>query len=213
MSVFNLLMVASGICWTITYLLIIRRSIFDLTYGMPLAALCANFAWEFIFSVITPHTLPQLVVDRVWLIFDAIMVLQYLRFGARERQRRLSKSFYAEFMFNLAVAFALVWLVNKAFNDINGVYAAFGQNLMMSVLFINLLRTRKSANGQSIYIAVFKLVGTLLASVAVYTQTTTYGQNPLLQFLFVGILLYDSIYCIMLARQLQAQGIKIFSRL
>jgi len=36
---FTLLMLGSGIFWTTTYMLIIRRSFLDHTYGMPLVAL------------------------------------------------------------------------------------------------------------------------------------------------------------------------------
>ena len=37
---FGLLLLSSGIFWTITYLLIIRKGYQDQTYGMPVAALC-----------------------------------------------------------------------------------------------------------------------------------------------------------------------------
>jgi hypothetical protein len=52
---FDILLVGTGIFWTITYLLIIRRGFLDHTYGMPLIALCANLTWEFIFSFVFPQ--------------------------------------------------------------------------------------------------------------------------------------------------------------
>ncbi len=60
---FLLLMLGSGLFWTATYILIIRRSILDRTYGMPLAALCANISWEFIFSFILPSASIQRIVN------------------------------------------------------------------------------------------------------------------------------------------------------
>jgi hypothetical protein len=51
---FDILLVGSGLLWTVTYLLIIRRGFLDHTYGMPLAALCANLSWEFVFSFVFP---------------------------------------------------------------------------------------------------------------------------------------------------------------
>jgi len=51
---FDILLVSSGVLWTVTYLLIIRRGFLDHTYGMPLVALCANLSWEFIFSFVFP---------------------------------------------------------------------------------------------------------------------------------------------------------------
>jgi len=212
MSVYHQLMISSGVCWTLTYLLIIRRGVIDLTYGMPAAALLANLSWEAIYSFVYPHTMPQLAVDRVWFTFDVLILLQYLRFGPTTPRIRLAGSFYLQFLLGLVVAFMLILLLGREFKDIHGAYAAFGQNLMMSVLFITMLKQRKSAAGQSIYIGILKMTGTLLASVAFYTQVKTYGQSPLLQFLFVAILVYDVIYICMLARQLRLQHIKVLGR-
>src|ERR1700748_3693030 len=139
MSVFNQLMIGSGVCWTLTYLLIIRRGIIDLTYGMPAAALFANLAWETIYSFVYPHSMPQLAVDRIWFAFDVLILLQYLRFGPRVSKIRLAGSFYLQFLLGLAVSFSLILLLGLEFKDTNGAYSAFGQNLMMSVLFIVML--------------------------------------------------------------------------
>jgi hypothetical protein len=212
MSIFNQLMIGSGVCWTITYLLILRRGVLDLTYGMPAAALFANLAWEIIYSFIHPHTMPQLVVDRIWLAFDLLLLLQYLRFGPAVRKVRINIGFYLEFLLAFSVTFTLLLLISNALHDDNGAYVAFGQNLMMSALFTSMLRERRSVSGQSIYIALFKLLGTLLASVAFYTQTKTYSQSPLMQFLFLAILVYDVVYVFMLANQLKYQRIKVFKR-
>jgi hypothetical protein len=205
-------MIGSGVCWTITYLLILRRGVLDLTYGMPAAALFANLAWEIIYSFVHPHTMPQLVVDRIWLAFDLLLLLQYLRFGPSVRKVRMNITFYLEFLLAFAVTFTLLLLISNALHDDNGAYVAFGQNLMMSALFTAMLRERHSVSGQSIYIALFKLFGTLLASVAFYTQTKTYSQSPLMQFLFLAILVYDVVYVFMLASQLKHQRIKVFKR-
>jgi hypothetical protein len=69
---FDILLVGSGILWTVTYLLIIRRGFLDHTYGMPLVALCANLSWEFIFSFVFPHGPVQRPVNVVWFSLDLI---------------------------------------------------------------------------------------------------------------------------------------------
>jgi len=51
MLVFTILMLRSGAFWTGTYLLIIRRSSLEQTYGMPLVALCAGVSLLFHLSV------------------------------------------------------------------------------------------------------------------------------------------------------------------
>jgi peptidoglycan/LPS O-acetylase OafA/YrhL len=142
-----------------------------------------------------------------------LILLQYLRFGPAVKRRRISWAFYIEFLLGLAVTFALILFLGNTLKDQYGAYAAFGQNLMMSVLFIVMLRDRKTVDGQSIYIAIFKMLGTLLASVAFYTQTKTYSHSPLMQLLFVAILVYDVIYVVMLHRRLKQHHIKPLRRL
>jgi hypothetical protein len=212
MSVFNQLMIGSGVCWSLTYLLIIRRGIIDLTYGMPAAALFANLAWETIYSFVYPHSMPQLAVDRVWFAFDVLILLQYLRFGPPVNKVRMAGTFYLQFVLGFAATFILILLLGDEFKDANGAYAAFGQNLMMSVLFVVMLRDRKGIAGQSIYIAIFKMLGTVLASSAFYFQTKTYSHSHLLQFLFAAILVYDVVYIVMLGRAMRRKNIKVFKR-
>jgi hypothetical protein len=78
------IMVGCGVLWTLAYLLIIRQGFLDRTYGMPLAALCANLSWEFIFTFVYPHDLPQRAENVVWLSFDFVILGQLLLYGARE---------------------------------------------------------------------------------------------------------------------------------
>lgn len=40
--------VGMGLFWIFTYILIIYKGWQDKTYGMPMAAICANISWEFI---------------------------------------------------------------------------------------------------------------------------------------------------------------------
>lgn len=213
MTIFDQIMIGSGVCWTLTYLLIIRRGILDMSYGMPAAALFANLAWETIYSFVLPHTEPQLIVDRIWFAFDIIILLQYLRFGPVLKRIQKRWTFYLEFILGFALACLLIVFLSEALKDKYGAYAAFGQNLMMSVMFIVMLRERKSVDGQSMYIAVFKCLGTVLASAAFYTQTKTYSQSPLMQLLFVAILVYDVLYMILLYRELKGRRLKPFGRL
>jgi hypothetical protein len=57
-------------------------------------------------------------------------------------------------------SFCCVLFITYEFNDWRGAYAAFGQNLMMFILFIDMLLTRNNLLGQSIFIALFKMIGT-----------------------------------------------------
>lgn len=204
------LQIASGVFWTLTYIFIIRRGLIDKALGMPLTALCANISWEFIFSFIQPHGAPQIYVNYVWFVFDVAIVAQAIRYGFRDFPRVVpARLFYPYFALVLALSFFAVLFVTREFKDNDGKYAAFGQNLMMSVLFVSMLVRRNSAAGQSLYIAVFKMIGTLIPS---YLFLRMFPASSLLTYLYVAIFIFDLIYVVMLYRKLRNDGINPWSR-
>jgi len=195
------LQICSGLFWTITYLLIIRRSYLDKTYGMPMVAICANISWEFIFSFVHPHPLPQLYIDYLWLLFDFGILVQYLRYGKKEFPEKLPKVlFWPTFLFTLVFSALTILLISQEFNEYIGIYAAFGQNLVMSVLFIHLFLKREDVAGQSLYIALSKMIGTLFPSVLFYLY---FPHSYLLMLLYAGIFIFDVTYFLLLYFKLQ----------
>ncbi len=191
-------MIIGGIFWSLTYFLIIRRGLIDKTYGMPLAALCANISWEAIFSFIHPHSPPQLYINYMWFLLDAFILMQFLKYGKSEFPALSNKKFSAMFLMTLVTAFCLVLFITYEFKDRDGAYAAFGQNLMMSILFIVMLFRRNDLRGQSIFIALFKMFGTAFASLAFYLYKPVTQGSYLFYFLFISILVYDLIYTVMI---------------
>ena len=194
---FDILLVGSGVLWSITYLLIIRRGFLDRTYGMPLVALCANLSWEFIFSFVFPHGPLQRPVNVVWFSLDLIILYQLLRYGAREFARLSKKHFYGMVALGFCMAFLAVLFITLEFEDFDGAYSAFGQNLMMSILFLAMLYGRKSLRGQSLSIALTKMGGTALASFAFLFFSVSYEESVLLPFFYGSILIFDFIYFVM----------------
>jgi hypothetical protein len=191
---FDAIMVGSGVLWTLAYLLIIRRGFLDRTYGIPLVALCANISWEFIFAFVYPHDLPQRAVNVVWFSLDVLILFQLLLYGPREFAGLSRRLFCMVFALALATAFGAVLAVTLEFDDFDGAYSAFGQNLMMSILFVAMLHARRSLRGQSVWIAILKMGGTALASFAFYFYNPAYDGSILLPFLYGAILLFDGIY-------------------
>jgi len=199
------LQVSSGLFWTIAYLLILRRGYLDKLYGMPMVALCANLAWEFIFSFVYPHPKRQLYIDYLWLLFDVGIMAQYLWYGRKEFPVHLPGSlFYVVFLFTLLYCGLTIALMAREFNDYIGIYAAFAQNLMMSVLFIRLLLKRDQVAGQSMYIALSKMVGTLFPSLLFYLY---FPHSYLLILLYGGIFLLDLVYVLLLYSKFRALGL------
>ncbi len=201
------LQIGSGIFWTAVYILIIRLGFRERTYGMPIAALCANISWEFIFSFVYPHDPPQNYITIVWFVFDLVIVLQTLRFGKVTFEPR--SLFYPAFILGLLVSFGAIMAITIQFNDWDGKYAAFGQNLMMSVLFVAMLLRQQDIKGQSIYIALGKMVGSLLPSILFFLR---FPNSPLLNFLYVSIFIFDLIYLVLLYAKHKDLGINPWTR-
>ncbi len=191
------LRLGSGACWALAYVLILRRGASDRAYGMPIAAAAANLSWELIFSLLTPMAPPQRYVNWTWLALDLPIVWQCYVFGREEWARQLGRrGFTSWFLFALVSAFALVWLVSREFAS-GARYAAFGQNLMMSALFIEMLLRRGSTRGQSAAIAALKLLGTALAGLNCLLEPRP---SSLIAGLAVAILALDAAYLAMVVK-------------
>ena len=204
-TIATLLQISSGLFWTITYILIIRRSWRDKTYGMPLVAICANISWEFIYSFVYPHPQPQLFIDYLWLLLDLGILLFYLRFGKKEFTSKLSPSlFLPTFLFTLGFSALTILLISQEFKEYIGIYAAFAQNLVMSILFIHLFLKREDAAGQSLYIALCKMIGTVFPSLLFYLY---FPNSYLLILLYTGIFIFDLVYFLLLYFRLKALSV------
>jgi hypothetical protein len=123
-----------------------------------------------------------------------VILIQLLLYGPREFATLPRRLFYAAFALALTTAFGAVLTVTLQFDDSDGAYSAFGQNLMMSILFVTMLYSRGSMRGQSVWIAVLKMGGTALASFSFYLFNPDYDGSILLPFLYVAILIFDGIY-------------------
>jgi hypothetical protein len=213
MSAFAILMLFCGLFWTATYLLIIYKGFKDKSFGMPLAALCANISWEFIFAFAAPlgsHSTMQTIINIVWFSFDLVIIYQYLKYGPADFGKMPKWLFYSGSAVSLAVGFAAVYLITVEFNDGDGAYAAFGQNLMMSILFVAMLLRRKSLKGQSLWTAVTKCLGTAFSSAAFWIIVATDSESvlfgsKLMPLFFVATAVFDVAYIVLLV--LVKQGI------
>ena len=199
--------------WTATYILIIRHGFKEKTFGMPLAALCANISWETIFTFIHPHSAPQIYINYLWFFLDTVIVFQFLKYGKKEFPKFSRTQFYLVFILGVSVSFPLIYSINDEFDDWSGAYAAFGQNLMMSILFIPMLLSRNDLRGQSIYIGIFKMLGTGLFSLAFYLYRPIAQDSMLFLVLFVGTCIFDILYVVMLYQKYRALGIFPWKRL
>ena len=216
---FDYLMLGSALCWSVTYGLILRRGFIDKTYGMPVAALAANLSWEAIYTL-NPQTAVQGAVNGVWLLLDVGILAQFVWYGPRELPGWSRPKLLVGFACAAVVASSLIWFVGVDLGDEPyGIYAAFGQNLLMSLLFLQMLHLRRrlpqtdpstgrpvehprgGLRGQSVWIALFKGLGTLFASAAfawgvVDDPSKHIATSHLLPLLYGLILVADVAYII-----------------
>ncbi|MEA4812087.1 MAG: hypothetical protein VB108_05925 [Anaerolineaceae bacterium] len=193
---YMILSALSGICWSFVYVAIILKNYQDKTCGMPLFALTFNVAWELIFGVFTPGSISiQKGVNIIWSLLDLVIVFQYFKYAKKEFPKQYSKHFTLWSITAFISAFAIIIAFSREFSGFKGAqYAAYLQNLAMSILFIDMLLRRNSVHGQSMLIAVFKMVGTLCPTLMVIFSKGSH----LLITLGAVIFVFDLIYLLLL---------------
>ncbi len=185
-----------AILWTITYILIIFQGFKDRACGMPLPAICANITWEFLFAFVMPFHPLQMITSLVWFLLDCVILFQGVYFAKQQFPPRL----LLPAIFSLLVISLLLHVgAVVEFHDLEGKYTAFGINLMMSVLFIQ-LPFKQGLKGQSLYIAYYKMLGTLCASVLCYSL---YPDSFLLTIMCVLVTIVDVVYILIVHRAVQ----------
>ena len=185
-----------------TYLFLIHKGFKDKTYGMPLIALCANISWEFIFAFILPHSPPQLYVNYLWFVLDCVIVFQFFRYYKNELENLSSLKVCTAFGLLIVSSFSVILSEAILLDDNDGVYAAFGQNLLMSILFVYMFFKReRGLRGQSIFIAVFKMVGTGLTSLHFYFyEPILQSSSFVLPSIFFSIFFFDLLYILLVVK-------------
>jgi len=199
-----ILTLISGICWTIVYVEGIRVGVRDRSYAIPYYALALNISWELIHAIygFRSGTSLQAVINAVWFVLDVGILYTYFKFGRRYFARyQRSYGFAAWSVLGLGTAFCIEYAFVREFGVGKGAgYSAFLQNLLMSILFIQMLAQRGKAEGQSMSIAVSKWIGTLAPAI----QFGLIGEQPFpngsFLILTLGVLcsVFDLIYIRML---------------
>lgn len=221
---------ACVLAWVVAYAAIIRRGFTDTTFGMPIAALAANLSWEFVYAFLLDPLGDYIhILSIPCFVIDLVIAWQAWKFGALDFDSPFVRGHFRKILVG-AVAFAMpaMYFSFVEFNDPDGEYTGFGINLMMSVLYIAMLERRDSIAGQSIYVAVFKWLGTFLAWLATALTVTTsraqplpgsfrefiassfrhrtYPLTPLINLTYWATFAVDAIYTARLYRKIRAAG-------
>ena len=214
-----LLAIPGGISWLASYLLIIRRGALDGLPAMPAVALVLNLCWELMYAFIFPDAFPANAIDGAWFVFDVVIAWQYLRYGRREFDPWVPRwLFYPTFLFSLLVAFGLVLGFVLEFDDLDGRYSGWLINMVMSSAFIAMLLRRKGVEGQSLWIGLTRMTGTVVLDACQMLLTPSWplggerALGPLLTVMYVATFVLDLAWVLLYRRRAREVGINPWTR-
>lgn len=200
--------IVSGLCWTLAYILIIRRGALDKAHGMPLWALALNFAWEFNYSFVTPCPMPQRAINIVWCIFDAVILIHFFKYCKVDYPTLKPKQMYPL----VVLAFVVCWVTVVMFQfefwpsapadyplGMGRAYSAWGMDVSMAIIFVYFIIRRDGMLGQSLYIALCMFIGNVAAAIPfiIYQHAGVPGVPALgffFPFAFACAFLFNIIY-------------------
>lgn len=182
--------------WVITYIIVIKSIKKNQFIEIPMIAVTANFAWEFLWSFYFITDMGSLYVwgYRIWFFLDCFIVFGLWKFGFKQLYAQIEQQYS-----KLIIALSFVCWILLLFYYIknydfpishNGVYSGYILNVMMSGLYISLflrtnLKTLMSKEG-----AWCKGVGTLFISIFCFLR---YNEGFLLSMCIVNTVL-DFVY-------------------
>jgi hypothetical protein len=198
----NMLKHICGILWIATYLLVLRRGYLDNSYGIPAVAILMNIAWEIYDPFFANHSIMK-GYGIVWLILDIFILRQMIAFHNKKRPR---ESFKLPTVYVLWIMTYFILLFIDAHYQIRLLTDAFFQNAIMSLLFIQMIISRKDISGQSLYIAVGKMMATGIVIVMIMIHEE---MKPL----HLIILVADIAYIILYIHYARMRSVNILTRI
>lgn len=166
----------------------------------------------------------------IWLLFDFAILYTVLKFGRRYFTGFLQKWFTPIVLGGIVVAFFLIWAIVAEFWVVNnwGVvvngqvpqflplrmqggsyYTGFGLNFMMSILFVFMMYRRDSVDGQSVYIALSKWLGSVAAFGFMLADDIS---SRVVFVLYAVVFVFDLFYTWQVYRKCREQGIDPWRR-
>ncbi len=156
--------------WVATYVIVIRNIRRFAYIEIPMIAISANFAWEFLWSWVFRTDMGSLYVwgYRLWFVLDCFIVWHTFRLAWKQLSQgipaRAANWFFGA---GLAASFFMLYFYIKNFDlptSHMGAYSGYVLNVLMSALYLPLL-LRENIRLLSEVNAWLKGVGTALISV------------------------------------------------
>lgn len=174
----HLLFATGCLMWVFTYLIVIRSIVRRRFVEVPVVAVCANFAWEFLWSFVFTTDMGLLYVwgYRLWFFLDCFIVYGLFRYGMKQWSEGVFRRHYHW----LVSAIMLCWFAGLYYFIDGydapvtrmGANSGYVLNVVMSALYIPLLVRLTTSAPFSYAAAWLKGVGTLLISAFCFLHFT-----------------------------------------
>ena len=190
-----LFMVAAAF-WVVAYILIIKGIKKYQYVGIPVAAVCANFAWELLWSTAFRTNMGLLFEwgYRIWFFLDVYILIHLFRYGYKQAANKVIAQKTPQFL----VLGLLMWIVgiyvftNEVYDPI-GAKSAYAVNTNMSAIYIFLSLRQPNQETLTPLIAWLKMLGTALTTVFcfwVFPKETTMLYLGVVSFILDMIYIY-----------------------
>ncbi len=198
------------IFWLYVYAKSIYLSYKQKVTCIPTFAVCLNFTWELLASTIFEDLMPiplWLILERLWLVFDAVILVQVFLYGASTaRTPSVKKNYWAVIVGGLIIGL-LGHYTFASFCVYEPIMLpdALVINLVMSLLFVQMFFQRPRGEGIDRSIAWCKMLGTQCNTVCmIWFVPAYYGDRPnmwpFMWFLAITIGVIDCFYIYLVTR-------------
>ncbi len=216
----NLLdLIVQGNCflwYTLAYLLIVRWGFKEKTYGMPALCICMNVAWEILYTFVIWVNMMTLLGNILWLIFDLLILITFLKYGANEiRNPQLKRFFRPLMILGIALACGIEYQVAKMTDYPTGYLMGWWLALFIAILYPFMIKSRESVRGQTIYAPAFISLGTIFAYLWVMNWPDPTAQKlypKAYTALFIPTLIIMIGYTVKVFKQCLKEGINPWKR-
>lgn len=202
--------------WLAAYVLIIRWSFKEKTFGMPVAALIGNIVWEGLFSHYFPPSFWLIQIgNTAWVALDVLIFIAVWKYGPADfAQPFLQRWLRPIIVLGVVMACWIEIPIVRVYNDVHGQLLGWGQALLMAILFIAMLLRRNSLKGQSLHIALAMLLGNVFAYlwVAYFPDTPPLLDPSVNRAFMVATCFFNAVYVVMVWQKSRELGVSPWGR-
>lgn len=197
------------LCWVVVYLIVIRNIRKHKFVEIPAIAICANFAWESLWSWVYTTNMGELFEwgYAVWFVLDVYIIYSLFRYGHKQIiNDQLRETFVPYTIFTIVCWFAALYFFIPEYGNPMGATSGYILNVMMSALYIMLFLNRDSTEGFSFAVGIFKGLGTALITVFCFLR---WSDNHFLLVLCVATFVLDLLYVLYFKQRLNKERVGI----